>query len=138
MPRRPRPSKGKKGMTLAEQARAIGGVAKLSFQTAPGAIIFKVFGAVLNAVLPLVTTYFAALTTTELVDAYNGVEGAKRLAIIYVLITAGLGLLMTVWQSINQYVQASMRYKVEARVSDRMYEHFLHLDYWRYDDKDTA
>lgn len=138
MPRHPRPSKAKKGLTLVEQGRAIAGVAKLSFQTAPGAIIFKVIGAILNAVLPLVTTYFAALTTTQLVEAYSGAPGARQKVIVYVLITAALGLLMTVWRSIDQYIQAKMRYSVEARVSDRMYEHFLQLDYWRYDDKDTA
>jgi ATP-binding cassette subfamily B protein/ATP-binding cassette subfamily C protein len=31
-----------------------------------------------------------------------------------------------------------MRYKIEAGISDRMYEHFLSLDFWRYDDKETA
>lgn len=31
-----------------------------------------------------------------------------------------------------------MRYVVEAGVSDRMYAHFLALEFWRYDDKDTA
>lgn len=31
-----------------------------------------------------------------------------------------------------------MRYRVEAKVSDTMYERFLSLEFWRYDDKDTA
>lgn len=121
-----------------EQIRAIIGVAKLSFQTAPGAVLFKMGGAIIDAVLPIITTYFAALTTTALVDAYAGNSTAADSAIRYVIITAALGLLMTVWSSIDQYVQAKMRYVVEAKVSDRMYEHFLSLDFWRYDDKDTA
>jgi ATP-binding cassette subfamily B protein/ATP-binding cassette subfamily C protein len=31
-----------------------------------------------------------------------------------------------------------MRYRIEAKVSDMMYEHFLSLDFWHYDNKDTA
>ena len=125
-------------MSVREQARAIFGVAKLSFQSAPGAVLFKAGGAVVTAVLPLVTTYFAGLTTTELAAAYHGEKGASQLVIVYVLITAALGLFLTAWMSLDQYIQAKMRYLVEAKVSDRMYEHFLRLDFWRYDDKDTA
>jgi len=47
-------------------------------------------------------------------------------------------LLSTVWRSVDQYIQALTRYRIEARVSDMMYEHFLSLDFWRYDDKETA
>lgn len=127
-----------KKLSNKEQARAIFGVAKLSFQTAPGAVLFKLSGAIIDAVLPIVTTFFAALTTTALVDAYAGIEGASDRAITFVIITAVLGLVMTIWRSIDQYVQAKMRYVVEAKVSDRMYSHFLSLDFWRYDDKETA
>lgn len=125
-------------LPLKKQLRAIVHVAKLSFQTAPGAVFFKLFGALLNAVLPLVTTFFAALTTTGLAEAYSGDPDAGGRVIVYVIITAILGLVMTIWTSIDQYVQAKMRYVVEAKVSDRMYEHFLQLDFWRYDDKATA
>ncbi len=121
-----------------EQIKAIAGVAALSFKIAPGAVMFKLGGAVFEAVLPLLTTYFAARTTTTLVDAYTGVNGASRLVITYVIITALLGLLMTVWRSLDTYVQTKMRYTVGARISDQMYAHFLSLEFWRYDDKDTA
>src|SRR5690606_5633755 len=84
------------------------------------------------------TAYFAALTTTALAEAYAGDKDAGERAIVYVLITAGLGIVFTVWNSVNQYVQQLMRYKVEAAMSDQMYEHFLLLDFWRYDDKHTA
>jgi ATP-binding cassette subfamily B protein len=125
-------------MTLRQQLRAIGGVARLSFVSAPGAVIFKVLGSFVTAVLPFVTTYFAALTTTELANAYNGDEAAGRQAIIYVIITAGLGLFMTIWRSIDQYIQAKMRYVVEAKVTDKMYEQFLGLSFAQYDNKETA
>jgi ATP-binding cassette, subfamily B, bacterial len=125
-------------LTFREQARAVGGVARLSFQTAPGAVIFKLVGSLINALLPIATTYYAALTTTTLVEAVKGGGEAKRHVIAYVIITALLGLVMTVWSSFDQYVQARMRYVVETRVSNQMFGHFLSLDFWRYDDKETA
>lgn len=121
-----------------QQVRAIVGVAKLSFKIAPGAVLFKLGGAILDAVLPIVITSFAALTTTALVAAYSGDQAAGHRTLVYVGITAGLGFVMTLWRSLDNYIQAKMRYLVEARVSDHMYAHFLALDFWRYDDKDTV
>lgn len=120
-----------------EQIKAITGVAALSFRIAPGAVLFKLGGAVIDAVLPIVTTYYAALTTTALVAAYAGDDKAGEKALLYVIITALLGLSMTIWHSLDNYIQAKMRYLVEARISDKMYRHFLALEFWRYDDKDT-
>lgn len=110
----------------------------LSFRTAPSAVIFKMFGAVLNAVLPIILTYFAALTTTELAAAFTGDSEAGQKALYYVIITAILGLVTTIWTSVDSYIQGIMRYKVDARVTDMMYERFLALPFWRYDDKDTV
>ena len=42
------------------------------WQTSPRTIIIQAIGAVLTASLPLATTYFAALTTTALTEAYTG------------------------------------------------------------------
>lgn len=128
----------KRNLSNREQVRAVLGVASLSFKVAPGAVLFKLVGAVLDAVLPIITTYYAALTTSALVSAYGGSDAAGSQAIRYVIITAALGLLLTVWSSLDNYIQAKMRYVVEARVSDHMYAHFLNLDFWRYDDKETA
>lgn len=130
--------KSEKSMSLRRQAKAIAGVASLSFRTAPGAVMFKLGGAILDAILPLVIVYFAALTTTALAEAYNGDDTAGERVITYVVITAVLGLVLTLWRSVDQYIQAKMRYVVEAKVSDQMYEHFLNLDFWHYDDKRTA
>src|SRR5687767_13375115 len=66
-----------KKLTGREQIKAIAGVAALSFKIAPGAVMFKIGGAIFEAVLPLLTTYFAALTTTALVDAYAGNDAAR-------------------------------------------------------------
>ncbi|HSX33184.1 MAG TPA: ABC transporter ATP-binding protein [Candidatus Saccharimonadales bacterium] len=127
-----------KSLTTKQQIRAILGVAALSFKTAPGAVFFKLLGSLINAFLPIATTYFAARTTTALASAYSGNHAAKSQVIVFVLLTAGFGLVMTAWSSLDNYVQSKMRYVVETRISNRMFEHFLTLDFWRYDDKRTA
>ncbi len=111
--------------------------ARLSIKIAPGAVLMKLGGAVLDAVLPLVTTYFAASTTTELLNAYNGDAEAGRRALVYVVLAALIGLFSVLWSSTDDYLQAVLRYRVNARVSDIMYEKFLALDFWRYEDKST-
>jgi len=124
-------------LTVRQSLGALFEVAKLSFSIAPGAVTFKLFGSLINAILPIVTTYFAARTTTELVQAYGGSTAAKHAVILYVVLTIIFGLVTTAWNSIDNYVQNRMRYLVELRVSNRMYERFLSLEFWRYEDKDT-
>lgn len=128
----------RKSLSRREQFRAITQVAKLSFKMAPGAVLFKLGGALLSAILPLATTYFAALTTTALAAAFLGDESASQRVIVYVVITGALGLLMSIWTSIDNYVQTKMRYVIDSRVSTQMYSHFLNLDFWRYEDKETS
>lgn len=124
-------------MTSRQRLAAVWRVAKISFMTAPSAVIVQISGAIINAVLPIVTTFFAALTTTALAEAFSGDETAGARAMWYVVVTALLGILATAWTSVEQYVNQLMRYKVDVAISDSMYEHFLRLDYWRYDDKRT-
>lgn len=128
----------KKKLSTRQYLRAIISVASLSFKTAPWPISAKLLGVALDAFLPIAITYFAATTTTELAAAFAGDAAAGQRAITYIVITAALGLGATLWSSFDQYIQAVVRYKIEAKVSDMMYEHFLSLDFWRYDDKDTA
>ncbi|HSX27854.1 MAG TPA: ABC transporter ATP-binding protein [Candidatus Saccharimonadales bacterium] len=127
-----------KTLTTKQQLRAIAAVAVMSFRIAPSAVAFKLLGSVVTALLPIATTYFAARTTTALASAYGNNPGAKSQVITYVLLTAALGLVMIIWSSFDTYIQAKMRYIVGARISNRMFEHFLSLDFWRYDDKQTA
>ena len=112
-------------------------IAKLTWETTPGTIVIQIAGALITAILPIVTTFYAALTTTALGDAFAGDPDAGGRAITYVIITGVLGLALTGWRSLEQYVQRLMRYALEAKVSDIMYERFLSLEFWRYDDKDT-
>ena len=109
-----------------------------TFKAAPGAVIIQLIGSLVTAILPIVTTFFAALTTTALAEAYAGDEAAGNRALLFVFVTAGLGVMMTAWTTAENYVTQLMRYRVEAAMTDRMYEHFLGLDFWRYDDKATA
>lgn len=128
----------KKKLSPRQLTFALWHVAKTVFTAAPLAVIMQVAGAFINAILPIVTTYFAAQATTALAEAYAGASGAGSRAIVYVVLTAVLGIIMSAWRSGEQYLSQLMRYKVEAAMSDQMYEHFLSLDFWRYDDKDTA
>lgn len=137
MPRRRKIDKDIK-LSKRDYAVAIFHVSKITFKAAPFAVILQLVGSIINAVLPIVTTFFAALTTTALAEAYAGDPTAGARAMEFVIITAALGLIATVWDSLSSYVNQLMRYRVEAAMSDKMYEHFLQLDFWRYDDKDTA
>ncbi|MDB5181922.1 MAG: msbA2, partial [Candidatus Saccharibacteria bacterium] len=126
-----------KKLSTSQYIRGLAGVARFSFKTAPGAVMFKLGGIIINSLLPIAITYFAAQTINQLTAAYAGTPGAGRQALTYVIITAALGLITTIWSSIDNYIQQIMRYRVESRVSDMMYEQFLSLDFWQYDDKNT-
>ncbi|MGB4762772.1 MAG: ABC transporter ATP-binding protein, partial [Candidatus Saccharimonas sp.] len=125
-------------LTTREYIVAIARVAQTTYRAAPLAIIVQVAGSILTAVLPIITTYFAARTTTALAEAYAGNESATEEVLVLVGITAVLGVVMTAWKSLENYIGQLMRYRVEAAMSDRMYEHFHEIDFWRYDDKETA
>lgn len=127
-----------KRLALRPYARAVAQVLRVSFRASPGAVIMKVLGSLISAVLPLVTTYFASLTTTALAAAYAGDGAAGRLAVIYVIVTAALGLFWGAFNSVDRYIQQLMSFKVGAIVGDQMYERFLALEFWRYDDKETV
>ncbi|WP_457950819.1 ABC transporter ATP-binding protein [Pseudarthrobacter sp. alpha12b] len=126
-----------KRLALRPYARAVAQVLRVSFRASPGAVVMKVLGSLISAVLPLVTTFYASLTTTALAAAYAGDGGAGRLAIVYVIVTAALGLFWGAFNSVDRYIQQLMSFKVGAIVGDQMYERFLALEFWRYDDKET-
>jgi len=127
-----------KRLALRPYAKAVAQVLRVSFRASPGAVIMKVLGSLISAVLPLVTTYFASLTTSALAAAYAGDGGAGQSAVVYVIITAALGLFWGAFNSVDRYIQQLMSFKVGAIVGDQMYERFLALEFWRYDDKETV
>src|SRR5664279_2238852 len=103
--------KNKRKLSTKQYIFAIARVAKLTYMAAPLAIVVQLTGSVVTAVLPIVTTFFAALTTTALADAYMGNQAAGGQATLYVIITASLGIVMTIWNSIEQYINQVMRYR---------------------------
>ncbi|MBP9667834.1 ABC transporter ATP-binding protein [Candidatus Saccharibacteria bacterium] len=113
-------------------------IAKTTYSAAPMAIWVQIIGALINSVFPIITTFFAAMTTTSLVDAYAGKAGAGVHALELVVITALLGVTSFIWSSLENYLSQLMEYRINAAVSDQMYEHFLTPAFWRYDDKETA
>ncbi len=137
MPRR-KSTKQERKLTTKQYLVAIARVAQTTYRAAPLAIVVQVVGSIVTAVLPIATTYFAARTTTALAEAYAGRAAAGDEALVFVMITAALGVVMTGWQSLENYITQLMRYRVEAAMTDRMYEHFHEIDFWRYDDKKTA
>ena len=127
-----------KKLSTRERFIAIFAVGKITFKAAPGAVLVQLGGAFIDAILPIITTYYAALTTTALAEAFAGDASAGARATTYVIVTSVLGIALAGWSSLEQYVTKLLRYRVEAAMSDRMYEHFLKLDFWQYDDKKTA
>ena len=106
------------------------------WQTSPRTIIIQAVGAVLTASLPLATTYFAALTTTALTEAYTG-GGDSRQLLLYVIITVVLGVIMSFWGIVQTYFEQLMRYRLESSINDQMFARLHGLDFWRYDDPVT-
>lgn len=125
-------------MSTRQYLAAIWHVVKISYSISKLAVLFKVTSAVLDSILPLVTAFFAAQTTTEIAAAFAGDEAARARAVWYVVATALLGLVTAVQRSLGNYVDQIVRFRVESRVSDMLYERFALLDFWRYDDKKTG
>lgn len=119
-----------KKMTARARMRVLASVAKTTYQASPGAVAIKMLGALITAIVPLVIAYFAAQTTTALADAFAGKAGVGDRAIEYVIITAALGVVMSAWYSLQNYVDELTSYRINAAVSDRLYEHFIAIEYW--------
>lgn len=118
--------------------KAVASIAVTVVRIAPGLAVIQVLGSVITAALPITTTYFAALTTTALAEAYAGSEAAGQMVLWYVGITAALGVLMTAWQTAQSYFNQLMDYRIDAAISDQMYDKLHRIEFWRYDDKETA
>ena len=105
------------------------------WRTSPRSIFIQAVGAILTASLPLATTYFAALTTTALAEAYTGDDPRQLFA--YVVITVILGVIMSFWGIVQAYFEQLMRYQLESSINDQMFTRLHGLDFWRYDDPAT-
>jgi ATP-binding cassette subfamily B protein/ATP-binding cassette subfamily C protein len=127
----------KKAMTTKQYMRAMFKVGQRSFRMAPSIAVVKLIDSVVQATLPVATAYFAAATTTALAAAYAGEEQAAHQALLYVIITALIGLFMMLWRSVSNYISQKMRYTVEASIEDEMMLKLTNLPFAAYDDKDV-
>lgn len=125
----------KKNVPITKRIKALSKLSIDWFKLAPSAIALQVLGAIITAVTPLATTYFASLTTTALAAAYAGQTQAGNQAITYLIITLALGVVLSSWNSISSYYTALARFKIIASVSDKLTVHFLSLEYAKYDDR---
>lgn len=125
-------------LRLREYLGAVGHVLKVVFKISPLSIAIKLLGGVFDAVLPLATAFFAAQTITEMALVFSGDVNARNRALLYVGLTAVFGLLSAVQSTVSSYIDEVMRFKVEAKVSDLLYERFVQMPFWRYEDKTTV
>lgn len=127
-----------KKLTVKQTSRALFDVAKTTFKIAPGMVLLQIIGSAVTAGLPILTTYFAALTTTSLAEAYAGVDGAGERVLWLVAATAVIGAAQMAWSTFENYYSQLMRFQLETVMTDRLYERFHMLEFWRYDDKNTV
>ncbi|HRC28257.1 MAG TPA: ABC transporter ATP-binding protein [Candidatus Saccharimonas sp.] len=125
-------------MTSAQILAALWNVARTTYRAAPVAVVVKLVGSVIEAVLPLIVAYYAAATTTSLAAAYGGDSEAGSHALVYVFITAGLGLFSLAWSGIASYIGELVKFKIDAEITDELYHHFASLEYHYYDNKEVA
>jgi ATP-binding cassette subfamily B protein/ATP-binding cassette subfamily C protein len=63
-------------LSVQKKLVALWRVAKTTYRAAPLAVFVKLLNALIDAILPIVTAYFAALSTTALADAFAGKAGS--------------------------------------------------------------
>jgi len=129
-------SSKKPKMTIGQYLRAIGKVGKTSFSISPSAAIVRIIDSIIQASLPIATTYFAALTTSALVASYNGDTDANQRVFVYIGITVAITIVTLLWGSVNSYISQKTRYVIESAIEDKMLKHFSSLPFPLYDDKD--
>lgn len=127
----------KKKLSTKEFVGALFRTLKMAYRAAPAAVYIRLLDIIISATLPLILVVLAANTTTQLVETFNGTPGAQSTVITLVVITALVGLVQIAWSNISTYIDRLIRYRVELGVSTEMFERFIRLDFWRYDDKET-
>ena len=127
-----------KKLSFNETLKAFSTVAITTYKASPLAAITKIIGTIIGSAIPLVITFVAAQATTYLAAGFAGDEQAGARAIWCVAATVLLGVLMMAWHSLQNYIDQFTSYKISSAISDQLYEHFVSIDFWRYDDKDTV
>lgn len=125
----------KKKISLRLYGSALWFVARRSFAISPSLALLQLVDSIISAAFPIATTYYAALTTTALTEAYAGEAGAPEKALMYVLITAGLGVAILTWGSIGFFISTRSRYRIDVAIESEMIRQFTGLTFAMYDDK---
>lgn len=131
-------TKSKNKLTAKRRIVALFKVFNMIIKVSPLFFVTKIIDSIFSSIMPLATTFFAAATTTALSEAYGGDQLAGNRAILFMLITAVLGIASLAWSKFQDYIYDISRYKMKSKIEDQLYEHFLSLEFWRYDDKNTA
>lgn len=128
----------RKKLTPRQIIQSLAMVVATTFRVAPLLSVVQIAGAAITAGLPVLTTYFAALTTTALAEAYAGDAAAGQRVIWFVAMTAGFGVVSAAWQTFHSYVSDLMGYRVNSIISAQMYEQLHAIAFAEYDNKETA
>lgn len=128
----------KQHLTPKEMQRSLVSITVQVFKAAPGAVIAKLIDAVVSAILPIMVAYFAAQSTTALAAAYGGELEAGNRAVLFVLLTALVGLVSLVWGIVNNYIDDFARVRITNMMSDRLIDKFINLEFSQYDNKEVA
>ena len=130
-------SKEEDQMSTRDVLSALWSVLKIIFRISPSTVIVKLVKSIIDAILPLLVAFLAASVITDITKAVSGDEVAKSMAVIFVIITALVTLLSSAINSVSNYIEEIMRFKVESKVTDMLFDRFVNLDFWRYEDKET-
>ena len=122
-------------LSVRQYLYAILKVMQRSFKIAPSAAVVRIIDVIIQAVLPIITTYFAALTTTALAAAYDGDETAASQVLLLVIITALVGIISMTWSSVSSYIDQKTGYVVSIAIDYEMMKQFSNLPFPLYDDK---
>ena len=122
-------------LSVRQYLHAILKVMQRSFKIAPSAAVVRIIDVIIQAVLPIITTYFAALTTTALAAAYDGDETAASQVLLLVIITALVGIISMTWSSVSSYIDQKTGYVVSIAIDYEMMKQFSNLPFPLYDDK---
>ena len=130
-------SKEEDQMSTRDVLSALWSVLKIIFRISPSTVIVKLVKSIIDAILPLLVAFLAASVITDITKAVSGDEVAKSMAVIFVILTALVTLLSSALNSVSNYIEEIMRFKVESKVTDMLFDRFVNLDFWRYEDKET-
>lgn len=125
-------------MTLREKLTMTFKLVKLIFQLSPGSVVLLTIDSIINGVMPFATSYIVAMATNQLALAAAGNAGATR-ALLGWIVAGGLTVIMSaLWYIYFGYASWSVRFKINVGLSQKLFNHYINLDFKCYDDKNMV